>query len=110
MSNSTEQAVQVHDLKRVFKLGDTDVHALRGIDLEIKKGEFIVVLGPSGSGKTTLLNMIGGIDKPTNGDIRVDTESISEYSLSNLSTYRRKKIGWIFQFFNLIPSLSAWEK
>lgn len=102
-------AVKVQNLERVFKLGDTDVHALRGIDLEIKKGEFIVILGPSGSGKTTLLNMIGGIDLPTDGDVKVEEESISKHNLTNLATYRRKKVGWIFQFFNLIPSLSAWE-
>ena len=108
MSNA-DVAVQVHDLQRVFKLGDTDVHALRGIDLEINKGEFIVILGPSGSGKTTLLNMIGGIDKPSNGEVTIDDDLISQYSLTKLSTYRRKKVGWIFQFFNLIPSLSAWE-
>jgi putative ABC transport system ATP-binding protein len=106
MSNT---AVKVTELHRSFKLGDTDVQALRGIDLEIKPGEFIVILGPSGSGKTTLLNMIGGIDLPTTGDVQVDEESISSYSLTNLSSYRRKKVGWIFQFFNLIPSLSAWE-
>ena len=102
-------AVQLNDLQRVFKLGDTDVHALRGIDLEIKKGEFIVILGPSGSGKTTLLNMIGGIDKPSSGDVKIDNEIIADFSLTELSTYRRKQVGWIFQFFNLIPSLSAWE-
>lgn len=109
MSNSTKVAVQITDLQRVFKLGDTDVHALRGIDLEIKTGEFIVILGPSGSGKTTLLNMIGGIDIPSNGDIKIYDEAISKYSLTKLSTFRRRKVGWIFQFFNLIPSLSAWE-
>ena len=106
---SENVAVQVQDLQRVFKLGDTDVHALRGIDLDIKKGEFIVILGPSGSGKTTLLNMIGGIDLPTSGDVKVEAESISKYNLTSLATFRRKKVGWIFQFFNLIPSLSAWE-
>ena len=103
------QTVKTANLKRTFKLGDTEVHALRGIDLEIKKGEFIVILGPSGSGKTTLLNMIGGIDIPSEGDVIIDNEKISGFSLTQLSKYRREKVGWIFQFFNLIPSLSAWE-
>lgn len=104
-----EQAVKTTNLKRTFRLGDTDVHALQGVDLEISKGEFIVILGPSGSGKTTLLNMIGGIDLPTEGTVIVDQHEISDYSLTKLSKYRRQKVGWIFQFFNLIPSLSAWE-
>lgn len=107
--STKQEEIQIHSLQRSFKLGETKVDALRGIDLEIGKGEFIVILGPSGSGKTTLLNMIGGIDKPSSGDVIIDGEKISDYSLTNLSTYRRKKVGWIFQFFNLIPSLSAWE-
>ena len=103
------QSVKTVNLKRKFTLGDTEIHALRGVDLEISKGEFIVILGPSGSGKTTLLNMIGGIDLPSEGDVFIEENKISDFSLTKLSKYRREKVGWIFQFFNLIPSLSAWE-
>jgi putative ABC transport system ATP-binding protein len=75
----------------------------------VKRGEFLVILGPSGSGKTTLLNCLGGIDSPTAGTIKVEGESIGSYKESKLSEYRRNKVGWIFQFFNLIPSLTAAE-
>jgi len=103
------QSVKIVNLERTFVLGDTEVNALQGVDLEISKGEFIVILGPSGSGKTTLLNMIGGIDFPSEGEVFIEENLISDYSLTQLSKYRREKVGWIFQFFNLIPSLSAWE-
>ncbi|MHA2364901.1 MAG: ABC transporter ATP-binding protein [Candidatus Hodarchaeales archaeon] len=109
MTNNEKIAVKTKDLARIFKLGDTEVHALRGIDLDIRDGEFAVVLGPSGSGKTTLLNQIGGIDFPTEGTIEVQGATLDEFSLTDLARYRRQKVGWIFQFFNLIPSLSAWE-
>lgn len=109
MLKMSEYAVKGSNITRKFQLGDTEVHALQGIDLVVKKGEFIVILGPSGSGKTTLLNMIGGIDHPTSGEIFIGDQKISDFSLTQLSKYRRENVGWIFQFFNLIPSLSAWE-
>lgn len=96
-------------LKRTFEFGETKVFALDGVDLSIKKGEFIVILGPSGAGKTTLLNMIGGIDYPTEGEILVDGELITDYNLNALNEYRRNDVGWVFQFFNIVASLRAWE-
>lgn len=104
-----ELMVVVENLYREFTLGDHIVHALRGISMELYEGEFVVVLGPSGSGKTTLLNQIGGIDSPTKGSIKVKGEEITEWGAGQLGKYRRNSVGWIFQFFNLIPSLRAWE-
>lgn len=101
--------VIVENLYREFTLGDHIVHALRGISMEVYEGEFIVVLGPSGSGKTTLLNQIGGIDSPTKGSIKIKGEEITQWGAGELGKYRRNSVGWIFQFFNLIPSLRAWE-
>ncbi|HHD16592.1 MAG TPA: ABC transporter ATP-binding protein [Euryarchaeota archaeon] len=101
--------IEAKDVRRDFKLGDVEVHALRGIDLSVGRGEFLVILGPSGSGKTTLLNCLGGIDSPTSGTIKVDGKDISSYNENRLSEYRRNKVGWVFQFFNLIPSLTAVE-
>ncbi|MFW9906013.1 MAG: ABC transporter ATP-binding protein [Candidatus Thorarchaeota archaeon] len=104
-----EVMVIVENLYREFTLGDHIVHALRGISMEVYEGEFVVVLGPSGSGKTTLLNQIGGIDSPTKGRIKIKEDEITQWGSSQLSNYRRNSVGWIFQFFNLIPSLRAWE-
>jgi putative ABC transport system ATP-binding protein len=101
--------IESRDIHRTFKLGEVKVKALRGIDLKVKRGEFLVILGPSGSGKTTLLNCLGGIDSPTKGDIRVEGKNISGFNEKKLSAYRRDMVGWIFQFFNLIPSLTAAE-
>ncbi|MFQ5978843.1 MAG: ABC transporter ATP-binding protein [Candidatus Heimdallarchaeota archaeon] len=102
-------AIEALDLQKEFDMGETKVHALNGVSLKVKKGEFVVILGPSGSGKTTLLNQIGGIDKPTSGSIKVGGIDLTELNMVELTDYRRDKVGWMFQFFNLIPSLSAWE-
>ncbi len=101
--------IETVGVKRTFNLGEVEVQALKGIDLRVKKGEFLVILGPSGSGKTTLLNCLGGIDSPTHGTIKVEGVDISSFKETKLSEYRRNKVGWIFQFFNLIPSLTAVE-
>ncbi|MGA1848084.1 MAG: ABC transporter ATP-binding protein [Thermoplasmatota archaeon] len=101
--------METRGLKRTFELGEVQVRALRGIDLRVKRGEFLVILGPSGSGKTTLLNCLGGIDSPSEGSIIVEGKDISSFNESKLSEYRRNSVGWIFQFFNLIPSLTASE-
>ncbi len=101
--------VQTKNLKRTFEFGETQIHALNGVDINVQQGEFVVILGPSGAGKTTLLNMIGGIDHPTEGEIIVDDEHLEKYSNKQLNTYRRTKVGWIFQFFNIVDSLRAWE-
>ncbi|MHA1829747.1 MAG: ABC transporter ATP-binding protein [Candidatus Heimdallarchaeaceae archaeon] len=104
-----ESFVQTKNLKRSFSFGESEVFALNGVNMSIKKGEFVVVLGPSGAGKTTLLNMIGGIDLPTEGKVIVDNEVISEYTRDQMNTYRRNDVGWVFQFFNIVASLRAWE-
>lgn len=109
MAKSNIVAVDISDVHRDFHIGEIIIKALRGINMKVFEGEFIVVLGPSGSGKTTLLNQIGGIDSPTNGSVSIFEDDITKWSSGKLSEYRRNKVGWIFQFFNLIPSLRAWE-
>jgi putative ABC transport system ATP-binding protein len=109
MAAKGEFAVVVSDIHREFPMGDHVVHALRGVSMEVYEGEFIVVLGPSGSGKTTLLNQIGGIDSPTKGEVVVMGRNITKWGRTDLAAYRRNEVGWIFQFFNLIPSLRTWE-
>lgn len=94
---------------KVFGSGNLAVHALRGIDIEIMEGDFATLAGPSGSGKTTLLNMIGALDHPTAGEVRVDGQSLSGLSKGGLSDLRREKIGFVFQAYNLVPVLSARE-
>ena len=101
--------ISAKSLERTYELGEVKVRALRGIDLDVKKGEVLVILGPSGSGKTTLLNILGGIDAPTSGSVTVDNSSLAGYTEKQLSRFRRETVGWIFQFFNLIPSLTAVE-
>ena len=106
---NSDVIIEARGVERNFELGEVTVRALRGIDLTVKKGEFLVILGPSGSGKTTLLNCLGGIDSPTSGTIKVEEANIGSFNEGRLSEYRRNKVGWIFQFFNLIPSLTAAE-
>ncbi|MCK5183832.1 MAG: ABC transporter ATP-binding protein, partial [Candidatus Heimdallarchaeota archaeon] len=101
--------VQTKDLVRSFEFGETEVFALNGVDIDIYRGEFACILGPSGAGKTTLLNMIGGIDYPSKGEVIVDGDNISEYNKDELNDYRRDSVGWVFQFFNIVASLRAWE-
>jgi putative ABC transport system ATP-binding protein len=90
-------------------MGEAEVHALRGVDLEIHAGEFIVLLGPSGSGKSTLLNLLGGLDVPTSGTIRFKDHELSASNEAELTRYRREHVGFVFQFYNLIPALTARE-
>ncbi|MFX1376422.1 MAG: ABC transporter ATP-binding protein, partial [Promethearchaeota archaeon] len=94
---------------KIYSMGKNDVIALDNVNLHIKSGELITLLGPSGAGKTTLLNLLGGIDIPTSGEIKVFDELISELSPDQLTDYRKKKVGFVFQFFNLLPSLTALE-
>jgi len=101
--------VIIEDVVKTYPMGDVTVTALNHTDLAFERGEFVAVLGPSGSGKTTLLNLIGGIDSPTEGRIVVDGEDISRYRQRDLTLFRRRKVGFVFQFFNLIPTLSAKE-
>ena len=97
-------------LAKTYRMGETEIHALRGVDLEISAGEFIVLLGPSGSGKSTLLNILGGLDTPTSGQIVFkEEEELSKADEAALTRYRRQHVGFVFQFYNLIPSLTARE-
>jgi len=96
-------------LTKTYRMGEAEVHALRGVDLEIRTGEFIVLLGPSGSGKSTLLNILGGLDTPTLGDVRFLEHQLTGADEAELTRYRREHVGFVFQFYNLIPSLTARE-
>jgi putative ABC transport system ATP-binding protein len=104
-----EIIVDLKKVKKVYQMGEVQIEALKNIDLKVKRGEFVVILGPSGSGKTTLLNLIGGIDSPTEGEIFVNGIDISKFNQNKLTLYRRETVGFIFQFFNLIPTLTAKE-
>ncbi len=97
------------DLMKVYRTGKSEVIALRGLDMTVADGELVAVQGPSGCGKTTLLNLVGGIDRPTAGRIEVDGMNVPELSDADLVKYRRDRIGFVFQFFNLVPTLSAEE-
>lgn len=102
-------AVVLREVHKTYDRGAVPVHALRNVNLDLPAGEMVVVLGPSGSGKTTLLNVIGGIDSPTRGSVRVDGEDIARYDDRRLTEYRRRTVGFVFQFFNLVPTLTALE-
>jgi putative ABC transport system ATP-binding protein len=101
--------LRLENVSRSYQMGLVEVKALTGVTLDITRGEFIVILGPSGSGKTTLLNLVGGIDSPSSGKITVDGIEISALDEKGLTDYRRNYIGFVFQFFNLIPTLTARE-
>jgi putative ABC transport system ATP-binding protein len=96
-------------LTKVYRMGESQVHALRGVDLEIRAGEFIVLLGPSGSGKSTLLNILGGLDTPSTGEVRFLDYDLTRADEAELTRYRREHVGFVFQFYNLIPALTARE-
>jgi putative ABC transport system ATP-binding protein len=96
-------------LTKTYRMGEAEVHALRGVDLDIGAGEFIVLLGPSGSGKSTLLNILGGLDTPSSGSISFKTQDLSKADEATLTRYRREHVGFVFQFYNLIPALTARE-
>jgi putative ABC transport system ATP-binding protein len=102
-------AIVVKDLNKIFSLGSTEIHAIRGLNLSVEEGEMIALVGPSGSGKTTLLNIIGGLDKASAGSVNVLGTEITSYEPENLVDYRRKTVGHIFQTLNLIPTLTAAE-
>lgn len=99
----------LHDITKVYQMGEVQVHALRGIDLDLYRGEFTVLLGASGSGKSTLLNILGGLDTPTDGHVLYGDRDLTRASESELTQYRRYHVGFVFQFYNLIPSLTSLE-
>jgi putative ABC transport system ATP-binding protein len=100
---------QAQGITKIYHMGEVDVHALRGVDLELYEGEFVVLLGPSGSGKSTLLNILGGLDVPTSGHVSYRGRDLTSDDDNLLTTYRRNHVGFVFQFYNLIPSLTARE-
>ena len=101
--------ISVNDVSRMFKLGDEEIWAVRDINLKIEKGEFVALIGRSGSGKTTLLNLIAGLDRPSEGSVVIDGERVDLMNESELVNLRRKKLGFVFQSFGLLPLLSAYE-
>ncbi|OPY85784.1 MAG: Lipoprotein-releasing system ATP-binding protein LolD [Smithella sp. PtaU1.Bin162] len=109
MINENNIVFQVRNLTKVYQMGDVEVHALRGADLELYTGELIVLLGPSGSGKSTLLNILGGLDTATSGFVSYRGKDLTRASEQELTEYRRFHVGFVFQFYNLIPSLTARE-
>src|SRR5512138_3647335 len=105
----SEYTVRTINVKRSYKMGTEEVHALRGVDVQVNRGEYISIMGPSGSGKSTLFNMIGGLDKPTEGKVYIDEVDIAQLDAYELAWMRCRKIGYIFQTFNLIPVMTALE-
>ena len=103
------EILRVSDLKKTYGKDDTAVEALKGINLSVQKGEFIAIVGTSGSGKSTLLHMLGGIDRPTSGSVSIDGKDIFTLKDEELTIFRRRKIGFVFQSFNLVPVLSVYE-
>ncbi len=101
--------VTLKNVKKIYQMGEVEIMAAAGIEFEIRRGEFAVVVGPSGAGKTTVLNILGGMDTATAGEVLVDGEDIAQYSPRQLTAYRRDDIGFVFQFYNLVPNLTALE-
>ncbi len=101
--------LETHDLRKIYGSGDTEVRALDGVDLTVEKGEFAAVVGTSGSGKSTLLHMLGGLDRPTSGTVTVDGRDLSSLKDEALTIFRRRKIGFVFQNYNLVPVLNVYE-
>ena len=101
--------LETHDLRKIYGSGDTEVRALDGVDLAVEKGEFAAVVGTSGSGKSTLLHMLGGLDRPTGGSVIVDGRELSTLKDEALTIFRRRKIGFVFQNYNLVPVLNVYE-
>ena len=99
----------LHGVTKTYRMGDVEVHALRGVNLDLENGEFAVILGPSGSGKSTLLNILGGLDVPSAGEVIYRDHNLSHAAQAELTRFRREHVGFVFQFYNLVPSLSALE-
>ena len=101
--------IELKNVKKTYFVGDQEFNALDGINLNIEKGEFVVILGPSGAGKSTLLNLLGGMDKATSGNIYINDKNIAKYNDKQLTKYRANDIGFIFQFYNIMPTLTVDE-
>lgn len=109
MGNKVKHIVRIEDVVKTYRQGKVDVHAVNNVSLEIEQGDFAVLCGPSGSGKTSILNLIGGLDVPTSGRVWVDDIDLSTLSSSELSEVRKNRIGFVFQAYNLIPVMTAYE-
>ncbi|HSM99289.1 MAG TPA: ATP-binding cassette domain-containing protein, partial [Gallionella sp.] len=105
----TGSVFHVHDVSRIYRMGEIEVHALRNVTVDLYQGEFAVLLGASGSGKSTLLNILGGLDRPTSGVVQFFDHRLTDASDDELTRYRREHVGFVFQFYNLIPSLTVRE-
>lgn len=109
MRNLQNSYVKLDKVSKIYKMGEVEIRAVDNISFEISKGEFVVVVGPSGAGKTTVLNILGGMDTATKGNVFVDGSNIAKYNNRQLTAYRRDDIGFVFQFYNLVPNLTALE-
>jgi putative ABC transport system ATP-binding protein len=109
VSSLGEKFIEVKNLKKTYRMGEVDVNALNDASFDINEGEFVVILGPSGSGKSTLLNILGGMDLPSSGNVIVEGNDITLYNDSQMTLYRRNKVGFVFQFYNLMSNLTAKE-
>ena len=109
MATEHEVVLEGRGISKVYRMGEVDVHALRGVDFELRRSELTVLLGASGSGKSTLLNILGGLDVPSSGTVRYRDHDLTDAKESALTRYRREHVGFVFQFYNLIPSLTALE-
>jgi putative ABC transport system ATP-binding protein len=107
MSHTARPLVQIHNVSRNFKRGTEEIHVLSDLNLEVGEAEFLALMGPSGSGKSTLLNLIGGLDRPTSGTVQIGEDRVDQLSDSQLAAWRARHIGFVFQFYNLLPALSA---
>ena len=104
-----EDFVKLTDVTKIYKMGEVEIRAVDGINFTIQQGEFVVIVGPSGAGKTTVLNILGGMDTATSGTVMVDGDDVTKYNSKQLTGYRRDDIGFVFQFYNLVPNLTALE-
>src|SRR5579875_228555 len=107
MRNGASPIIRVRGLRKIFHVGDIDVPALRGVDLDVARGEFLAVIGPSGSGKSTLFNILGGLAAPTSGSVCIDGVDLSKLTDAQRTHLRQRKIGFVFQKYNLLPTLTA---
>ncbi|MFZ6019646.1 MAG: ABC transporter ATP-binding protein, partial [Chloroflexota bacterium] len=99
--------IQANDLRKVYKMGEVEVHALRGANVKIRRGEIVSIMGPSGSGKSTLMNILGCLDRPSGGQYILDNEDVSHLNSDQLAVIRNRKVGFVFQSFNLLPRATA---